>query len=93
MFEKEVVKIMPLLHKAMAAPESLVIRTMYVDDEGVITKRYISPIRIIDKEHLLALCLCREEPRSFVLNRLIGVELVSADDVLMPMEIEVIEVD
>lgn len=75
------------LNKAMQAPEEFVLRINYTDKKGKVTQRVISPIRLVDDEAFMALCLCREEPRRFLFSCCSSVELVSANDVLMPVEI------
>lgn len=73
---------------AMREPDTFVIRMVYTDDKGQRTRRYVSPIRFVDQETLMALCLCREEPRSFLFDRIEEVQLIKAHEVLMPMTIE-----
>ncbi len=74
-----------LLRRAMANPDELVVEMEYSDSKGAVTRRTISPIRFVGSERVLALCLCREEPRQFYLNRCSGLRLLSADSVLMPV--------
>ena len=44
-----------------------------------------SPIRFLGKDRFLALCLSREEPRQFYLDRCQNVRLARAADFLMPV--------
>ncbi len=74
-----------VLRRAMQDPEKWVISLEYVDSKGVVTKRLVSPIRFLSSRRFLALCLCREEPRQFYLERCQNVELTPADQVMMPV--------
>lgn len=75
---------------AMRDPDRWCIKMRYVSAKSVTTIRTVSPIRWLDERNseFLALCLGREEPRRFVTDRCSGIELVHADDVLMPEPIE-----
>jgi predicted DNA-binding transcriptional regulator YafY len=75
------------IHQAMKSPDDYVVRLVYRDRSGTMTQRVVSPIRFLDGRNLLALCLCRESPRRFELERCSEVELLDASDVLMPVEI------
>ena len=75
------------IHQAMRASDDFVVRLVYRDRTGTVTQRIVSPIRFLDSKTMLALCLCRESPRQFELERCSHVELVHAYDVLMPVEI------
>lgn len=77
--------------KAMQDSDHWVIRVQYVDASGVRTSRVISPIRFGKARQLVALCLCRMEPRTFKLDQVEQVQLMHAEDVLAPEEITVIE--
>lgn len=77
-----------LINRAMHCPEQYIIEMSYRTAQGVATRRTVSPIRYLKGGRLLALCLCREEPRQFYLNRCSQIELKSANDVLMPMPIQ-----
>lgn len=79
-----------MLSRAMHNPDEWVIRLRYVGKDGVTTERVVSPIKMVGPTSLLALCLCREEPRRFELGRCSHIELVDANDVLMPVAIRVI---
>ena len=79
-----------ILSRAMHNPDEWVIRLRYVGKNGVTTERVVSPIKMVGPTSLLALCLCREEPRRFELGRCSHIELLNANDVLMPVEIRVI---
>jgi predicted DNA-binding transcriptional regulator YafY len=75
------------LNKAMHSPEEFVLRMHYTDKKGKLTQRVISPISIVNDQAFMALCLCREEPRRFQFDCCSNVELLNANDVLMPVEI------
>lgn len=76
------------LTKALRDPDHFVLRITYKDRAGAITERMVSPIRMVDSRTMLALCLCRESPRRFDLDRCSGLELVESHDVLMPCPIK-----
>lgn len=80
-----------ILHQAMVAPEDFAVRLRYRSQNGELTERVISPIKMADSRSLLALCLCRENPRRFDLDRCSHIELVHAHEILMPMELKIIE--
>lgn len=74
-----------LIIRAMKDPDNWVISMLYLDRKGKATERKVSPIRFTDDgESFMALCLCREEPRRFVIDRCSEVKLIRAEDVLMP---------
>ena len=82
--------VMKALVLSMNAPDDHVIRMHYTNKAGVVTERTVSPIRFIGQTAMMALCLSREEPRRFELDKCSKIELVDANDVLMPVEIRVI---
>jgi predicted DNA-binding transcriptional regulator YafY len=71
----------------MADAEHWAVCLHYIDRNNRVTKRYVSPIRFVADDRFLALCLCREEPRQFYLNRCKSIELVPAAELMMPMAI------
>ena len=73
---------------AMVEPDSFVLRFEYRDSGGKKTRRIASPIRWKDKATFLALCLCREEPRLFRMDRVSDCELLDANTVQMPEPVE-----
>ncbi len=75
-----------LIHRAMHQPDDLVVEFDYCDAKGVSTHRVVSPIRFLGKGRFLALCLSREEPRQFYLERCTNVRLELAANFLMPVE-------
>lgn len=74
-----------MIHRAMYQPDDLVIEFDYTDARGAATHRVVSPIRFLASNRFLALCLSREEPRQFYLERCRNVRLAPAADVLMPV--------
>lgn len=74
-----------ILRRAMQQPDDLVILLDYTDSKGNESRRVVSPIRFLARDRFLALCLCREEPRQFHLERCRNAKLGRASDVMMPM--------
>jgi predicted DNA-binding transcriptional regulator YafY len=74
-----------MLSRAMQAPDDLVVALEYVDSKGISTQRIVSPIRFLAGGRFLGLCLCREEPRQFYLNRCKNVQLRRAEEFVMPV--------
>ena len=74
-----------LIHRAMYQSDDLVIEFDYCDAKGVATHRVVSPIRFLGNNRFLALCLSREEPRQFYLERCQNVRLEPAANFLMPV--------
>ena len=73
------------LRRAMQQPDDLVILLDYTDSKGVESRRVVSPIRFLSQDRFLALCLCREEPRQFYLDRCHNVRLGQAAEFMMPV--------
>ena len=73
------------LRRAMGDPDHWVVALDYVDSKGESTQRVVSPIRFLGPRRFLALCLCREEPRQFYLERCNNVRLLRAEEVMMPL--------
>lgn len=80
-----------IIQRAMHCPDDYAVRLRYRSKDGELTERVVSPIKMADSRSLLALCLCRENPRRFELDRCSHIELVPAHEVLMPMELRVLE--
>lgn len=74
-----------MIRKAMHCPEDFVLELSYRDSKGCLTRRTISPIKYVCEDYILALCLCREEPRQFCLKRCSNIALKNANEVLMPV--------
>lgn len=73
--------------RAMRNPDDWVLKIRYRSRNGEVNDRFVSPIRFEPNGQVLALCLCREEPRLFDLVRCEKFRLVPAAEVLMPVEI------
>ena len=76
-----------IINKSMQCYDDWVIEFTYRDSKGVESKRVVSPIRFVDANRFLALCLCREEPRQFRMDRCNNVTLKPAWDYVMPLAI------
>ena len=77
------------LQTALQNSDDWVLEFEYVDSRGQRTRRVVSPIRMLTGERFLGLCLSREEPRQFYLQRCYNMVIRPAHDVLMPIPIEV----
>lgn len=71
---------------AMDSPERWVVELIYTDAKGKKTHRLVSPVRWRTDELFVALCLGREEFRTFRLERCSGIRLRQASDVIMGRE-------
>ncbi len=78
-----------LLQQSIQDCDHWVVEFDYRDSKGHTTRRVVSPIRMLPGQRFLALCLCREAPRQFYLNRCSGAVLRPACEVMMPMPIGV----
>ena len=76
-----------IINKSMQCYDDWVIEFTYRDSKGVESKRVVSPIRFVDGNRFLALCLCREEPRQFRMDRCNNVTLKPAWDYVMSLAI------
>ena len=74
-----------LIFRAMHQSDDLVITFDYSDAKGATTHRVVSPIRFLGQDRFLALCLSREEPRQFYLERCRNVRLAPAAEFVMPV--------
>lgn len=74
-----------LINQAIHQPDEWVITFDYCDSKGETTHRVVSPIRFLSFGRFLGLCLSREEPRQFYLDRCRHVRLKPAADYLMPV--------
>lgn len=86
--EKNQMNMKSTLRRAMHDSDYWVIEMDYVDAQGNLSHRVVSPIRFVGSDRFLALCLCREAPRQFQLSHCQNVRLVPAAGVLMPMPME-----
>ena len=78
------------LTMAMLAPDDFVLSFTYVDSKGTETHRVVSPIRFVDKDRFLGLCLSREEPRTFYIQRCTNMKIERAEEFLMPVPLEAV---
>ena len=76
------------ISQAMQDVDRLVVQFSYRDCKGVLSKRVVSPIRFLPNGRFLGLCLSREEPRQFYLNRCEQIEIKPAEDYLMPVPLQ-----
>lgn len=70
----------------MHAPDDYVVTLHYRDRFGNETHRVLSPIRFVGGNRFLALCLSKEEPRQFCIERCSGIEIQPAHHFMMPLE-------
>ena len=73
------------IFRAMHQSDDLVVVFDYCDANGVSTRRVVSPIRFLGRDRFLGLCLSREEPRQFYLERCGNLRLDRAGNYLMPV--------
>ena len=73
------------ISQAMQNHDELVVEFLYRDAKGNKTRRVVSPIRFLAGGRFLGLCLSREEPRQFYLDRCEGLETKPACNYLMPV--------
>lgn len=76
---------------AMDAHDEFVLNLTYRDQKGNLTRRVVSPTQLVGDNAFRALCLCREEPRMFYFDQCEDASLLHANDVLMPVQIEILE--
>jgi hypothetical protein len=74
-----------LIHRAIRQADDLVLVFDYLDSKGVMSRRVVSPVRFLGNERFLALCLSREEPRQFYLNRCFNLRLDRSTNYVMPV--------
>ena len=73
------------IRKAMQDPDGLVLTFDYTDKHGNQTRRVVSPVRFVAAGRFLALCLNREEPRMFQMERMENVQTAGAHLFMMPV--------
>lgn len=73
------------IQKSIQNYDDLVVTFRYLDSKGNWSHRVVSPIRWIGNGKFLGLCLSREEPRQFIMNRCQQLELKPAWDYVMPV--------
>lgn len=74
-----------LIQRALRQADDLVLVFDYRDSKGIVTRRVVSPVRFLAGERFLALCLSREEPRQFYLNRCENMRIDWAINFVMPV--------
>lgn len=75
-----------LIERVMQQSDDLVIVIDYKGKDGAVTRRVVSPIRFVGQDRFLALCLSREEPRQFYIDRCSNVRVDLAGNYTMPVE-------
>ncbi len=75
-----------LIRRVMQQIDDLVLVIDYRGKDGTVTRRVVSPIRFVAEDRFLALCLSREEPRQFYLDRCSNVRVDLANNYVMPVE-------
>ena len=73
------------IYGAMHQSDDLVVTSDDCDAKGATSHRVVNPTRFLGKDRFLGLCLSREEPRQFYLDRCQNVRLARAADFLMPV--------
>tara|TARA_A100001391_G_scaffold63363_1_gene39410 strand:- start:2005 stop:2250 length:246 start_codon:yes stop_codon:yes gene_type:complete len=74
-----------MLRIAMLDSDQWAVELDYADSKGKRTRRTVSPIRFSTPDRFLGLCLCREQPRQFYLDRCSNIRIVRSDDIIMPV--------
>ena len=78
-----------IIQKSIQNGDDCVVVFRYVDSKGRLTNRVVSPIRFLGADRFLGLCLSREEPRQFYLDRCEDLKLKPAWDYVMPVAMSV----
>jgi hypothetical protein len=76
-----------LITRAIRQADDLVLVFDYRDSKGIVTRRVVSPVRFLASDRFLALCLSREEPRQFYLDRCSNLRLDWAVNFVMPVPV------
>jgi predicted DNA-binding transcriptional regulator YafY len=71
----------------MRQSDDLVLVFKYCDANGFVSRRVVSPIRFLPNGSFLALCLSREAPRQFYLDRCRNMRIDLATNYVMPVEL------
>jgi predicted DNA-binding transcriptional regulator YafY len=79
-----------LISRVMQQTDDLVVVIDYQGKDGTVTRRVVSPIRFVGTDRFLALCLSREEPRQFYLDRCSNVRVDLAGNYIMPVELQIV---
>ncbi len=73
-----------LLQIALQEPQLWVAHIRYLAEDGKLTERTVSPLKLLTNDRLLVYCLGREAVRSLRLSRILIVRLRLSMDVLPP---------
>lgn len=76
-----------LIQTSINQYDDWVVEFEYCDSKGQRSRRVVSPIRFLGGDRFLGLCLSREEPRQFRIERCTNLRLMPAWDYLMPLAI------
>ncbi len=76
------------ISRAMQDVDRLVVQFSYRDCKGVLSKESSARFDFLPNGRFLGLCLSREEPRQFYLNRCEQIEIKPAEDYLMPVPLQ-----
>lgn len=79
-----------LIRRVMQQTDDLVVVIDYQGKDGSMTRRVLSPIRFVSEDRFLALCLSREEPRQFYLDRCSNVRVDLANNYVMPVALSIL---
>lgn len=74
-----------MLQRVMQQSDDLVVVFDYCDSYGRVTRRVVSPIRFLDGDRFLGLCLSREAPRQFIRERCRNMRIAPASNFVMPV--------
>lgn len=74
-----------MLQCVMQQSDDLVVVFDYCDCHGRVTRRVVSPIRFLDGDRFLGLCLSREAPRQFYRERCRNMQIAPASNFVMPV--------
>jgi len=79
-------EIFNLLVQAATSPDQFAIRMVYTRSDGLITRRYISPV-YADRDRVLAQDLCDADlpQKTFAFWRISEVEIIDSNEVEIPM--------
>ena len=73
-----------IIHRCVMLPDQYICRIGYIDADGTITRRIVSPTGwALRNERFRALCLHREDHRVFHFCRCMSIELIDANSVVM----------
>lgn len=73
------------IFQAMQDSDRFVVEFSYTDSQSKQTRRIVSPIRFMPNGRFLGLCLSREEPRQFYLDRCQHLQVKRAEQYIMPV--------